>query len=225
MLTNPMMMLLVNNNMYYANTEFADTNRVQLENGYYSYNNGTMYAKLLGGRVINSIFTKKYTEEIAFQTKVGTSLSEVNDSFSNLSFGSVKDGYLGYRALNYYVFIYNDQISIYEYNYQPNLFFDEYLLDYCETGDLQKLYEDFTEGWTDYFEEEYNPEIGRLKLSFPTRGIDIDINNNDSKGIKIYSNYYLTDNVKELIKAHKITLKYNDDLIHLTEIQRYKTMK
>ena len=223
--SNNMLLNLANKNMYYSNSVFVDQNKIELENGYYSYDDGTMYAKLAGGRVINIVLTKKYTEQIAYKTKVGTSLQEVNEHFSNLAFGSVKDGYLGYRTRTYYVFLYEDQISLYEYRYAQNNYFDKYLKDYCSTGNLQKLYEDFTGEWTNYFENEYNPEIGRLKLTFPTRGIDIDITNNNSTGIKIYSNYYLTDTVKELIKSNKITLEANKDLIHIYELSRHGTMR
>lgn len=222
---SPMFMNLSAKNMYYAGTELADENKVQLENGYYSYNDGTMYAKLGGGRLLNVILTTKFPEEIAYQTSVGDSLSDINERFSNLAFGSVEDGVLGYRSRRYYVFFYNDQASVYTYQYEANEYFDQYLKDYCDTGDLQKLYEDFTDGWDSYFEREYDPENGRLKLTFPTRGIDIDITNNDSRGIKIYNNYYLTDTVKELIKSHKITLEGGKDLIYLTEMARRETMR
>lgn len=217
---DPLFNKLATKNMYYSNTILASEDRVEMPNGYYSYDDGTIYAKLAGGRVLNTILTTKYEEEIALNTKVGTSLVEIDKYFSNRAFGSVKDGYLGYRTNSYYVFIYDDQISIYEYMYKKNDYFDKYLKDYCETGDLDKLYSDFTTAWSSYFEKEYDPNSGRLKITFPTRGIDIDIVGNDSRGIKIYSNYYLTDTVKNLIKKHKITLESDKDLIQMTEVAR-----
>ena len=53
----------------------------------------------------------------------------------------------------------------------------------------------------------------------------MDIKGNNSRGITIYSNYYLTDTVKELIKQNKITLKPNEDLILITEKNRRESMK
>lgn len=222
---DPLFMNLATRNMYYSNTIFSSQDRVEMANGYYSYNDGEMYAKLGGGRLLNAVLTTKYTEEIAVNTKVGTPLSEIDNHFSNRAFGSLKDGYLGYRTNSYYVFFYDDQVSIYEYMYKKNDYFDKYLKDYCETGDLEKLYSDFTTEWSSYFEKEYDPDAGRLKITFPTRGIAIDIVGNDSRGIKIYSNYYLTDTVKELIKAHKITIESDKDLIQLTELARRENMR
>lgn len=224
-MTNSLFMNLATRNMYYSNTIFADQNRVEMENGYYSYNDGAYFARLGGGRLLSAVLTKQYTEDIALNTKVGTPLSEIDEHFSNRAFGSVKDGYLGYRTNSYYVFFYDDQVSIYEYMYKKNDYFDKYLKEYCESGNLEKLYLDFTTEWSSYFEKEYDPDSGRLKITFPTRGIDIDIVGNDSRGIKIYSNYYLTDTVKELIKSHKITLESDKDLIHLTEMARRENMR
>lgn len=223
-INNVMLNNLVRKNMFMLNSEYSDKSRVDMGNDYYSYNDGAMYAKLLGGRVFNTVFTQKYDEEVAKNIKVGTSLSEINDQVSNLGFGSVNDGYLGYRTEDFYAFFYNDEISVYQYNYDENEYFDKYLSEYCSTGNLQKLYEDFNE-WDSYFEKEYDPESGRFKITFPARGIDIDIYNNDSKGIKIYSNYYLTDTIKQLVKTNKITLEGKKDLIHITEIARRETMR
>ena len=223
-ITNPILVNLARKNMFYANTEYAEDTREELKNGYYSYNSGEMYAKLAGGRVLNTVFTRKYTGEISTGIKVGTKLEDIEKRFNNLAFGSSKEGYLGYRLRSYYVFIYDDQMSFYEYNYAPNEYFDKYLSDYCNTGNLQKLYEDF-EIWSSYFEKEYDEEYGNFKISFPTRGLYIDIKHNDSLGIKVYNNYYLTDTIKELIKNKKITLVENKDLIQVTEKSRYESMR
>ena len=84
---------------------------------------------------------------------------------------------------------------------------------------------DFTTRWSSYFEFEYDAENQNLKLTFPTRGIAMDIIGNNSKGITIYNNYYLTDTVKELIKNNKITLESDKDLLLITEQKRRESMK
>ena len=53
----------------------------------------------------------------------------------------------------------------------------------------------------------------------------MDIIGNNSKGITIYNNYYLTDTVKELIKNNKITLESDKDLLLITEQKRRESMK
>jgi len=223
--TNNVLKTLTDDNMYYMNTMLLDENRQQLENGYYSYDDGKVLAKLNAGKALNIIFNGEYEDEIATGIHVGTKLKDIEEKYSNLAWGSAREGYLAYRVDHLYVFFYEDQVSVYHSQYKEMEDFDEYLSDYCSTGDLEKLANDFKIHWTNYFEYEYNPEEESLYISYPSRGLEIDIKRNDSTGIKIYNNYYLTDTVKELIKAHKITLESNKNLVLMTEQNRRERMK
>lgn len=211
--------------MRFANTIIVTGEREELPNGYYKYPTEHIKAKLGGNKVLNLIFDEDYEGEIAPAVHVKTKLEDVEKVYKDASFGSSKEGYLGYRSPENYIFLYEDEVSIYPYKYEANEYFDEYLTDYCATGDLDKLVSDFTTRWSSYFEFDYDSENQNLKLTFPTRGIAMDIKGNNSRGITIYSNYYLTDTVKELIKQNKITLKPNEDLILITEKNRRESMK
>lgn len=211
--------------MKFANTIIVTSEREELPNGYYSYPTEHIKAKLGGSKVLNLIFDEDYEGEIAPAVQVKTKLEDVEKVYKEASFGGSREGYLGYRSPENYIFLYEDEVSIYPYKYEANEYFDKYLSDYCETGDLDKLVSDFTTRWSSYFEFEYDAEKQNLKLIFPTRGIGMDIISNDSKGITIYNNYYLTDTVKNLIKANKITLEPNKDLLFITEQKRRESMK
>jgi hypothetical protein len=211
--------------MKYANSIIVTSEREQLPNGYYTYPTEHIKAKLGGGKVLNLIFDKDYEGEIAKNVYVTTKLSDVETYYPIIGFGSRKEGFLGYRSSTSYVFLYEDEVSIYPYKYQENEYFDQYLSDYCATGNLDKLVSDFTTSWSSYFEFDYDAENQNLKLVFPTRGIAMNIKNNDSKGITIYNNYYLTDTVKELIKNNKISIEPDEDLILITEQNRRESMK
>ncbi|MCX4303343.1 MAG: hypothetical protein OSJ66_05000 [Clostridia bacterium] len=211
--------------MRFANTIIVTGEREELPNGYYKYPTEHIKAKLGGNKVLNLIFDEDYEGEIAPAVHVKTKLEDVEKVYKDASFGSSKEGYLGYRSPENYIFLYEDEVSIYPYKYEANEYFDKYLSDYCETGNLDKLVSDFTTQWSSYFEFEYDGEKQDLKLIFPTRGIGIDIVSNDSKGITIYNNYYLTDTVKNLIKANKITLEPDKDLLFMTEQKRRESMK
>lgn len=224
-ITNSLYTTLKIKGMYYANTVIVTGEREELPNGYYTYPNDNIKARLGGGKVLNLIFDKNYTGQIAPYIYVTTKLEEVEKKYPNPGFGSSKEGFLGYRTSEAYIFLYEDEISIYPYQYKSNEYFDQYLSDYCIGGNLDKLVSDFTIGWSSYFEYEYDAENQDLKLVFPTRGISIDIQNNDSKGITIYNNYYLTDTVKKLIKNNKITIKPDEDLLLKTEQNRRESMK
>lgn len=211
--------------MKFANTVIVTGEREELPNGYYNYPTEHIKAKLGGSKVLNLIFDEDYESEIAPAVYVKTKLEDVEKIYKEASFGSSREGYLGYRSPDNYIFLYEDEVSIYPYKYEANEYFDKYLSDYCETGDLDKLVSDFTTQWSSYFEFEYDAENQNLKLIFPTRGIGIDIISNDSKGITIYNNYYLTDTVKNLIKANKITLESDKDLLFIAEQKRRESMK
>lgn len=212
--------------MAFANTVIVTSEREQLPNGYYRYPNEHIRAKISNSKVLNLIFDEDYEEPISTASiYANTKLENVEKVFKNSSYGSSREGYLCYRTKTEYVFLYGDEVSIYPYKYQENEYFDEYLSDYCETGDLDKLVSDFTTRWSSYFEFEYDAENQNLKLTFPTRGIAMDIIGNNSKGITIYNNYYLTDTVKELIKNNKITLEPDKDLLLITEQKRRESMR
>lgn len=212
--------------MRFANTIIVTGEREELPNGYYKYPTEHIKAKLGGSKVLNLIFDEDYEEPISTSAVLAnTKLEDIEAKFKEPGFGSSREGYLGYRTDSEYTFFYGDEVSIYPYKYEANEYFDEYLTDYCATGDLDKLVSDFTTRWSSYFEFDYDSENQNLKLTFPTRGIAMDIKGNNSRGITIYSNYYLTDTVKELIKQNKITLKPNEDLILITEKNRRESMK
>ena len=86
------------------------------------------------------------------------------------------------------------------------------------------MVENFTSQWNSYFENESDIENGSFKVSFPVRGIKIDIENNDSTGITLYNNYNLCQDIKDLIIAKKITYKGNKDLVNETEKIRHESM-
>lgn len=212
------------NSSFYANTELASQDRVELDNGYYSYNDGVILAKLQSGKVLNIIFRDGYEESFANEIYVKTSLSDILEKYPEPSFGSIREGYLGYITQFAYIFFYENEVSVYPYERKENTYFDQYIKEYCETGNLEKLASEFITNWTSYSEKEYDLENNSFKITFPVRGIKIDITNNNSNGIILYNNYYLTDDIKDLIKAKKITLESNNDLVNITEKARHEAM-
>lgn len=221
---NVLLQTLEHQGMYYANTILASESKIEKENNYYEIVDEGIIAKLNGGKVLHIIFTKDYEDRVLDNYTVETSLETIFENYPEPAFGSVKDGFLGYRFKAYYMFFYKDEISVYPYQYEENRYFDKYLLEYQDTGDLDKLVSDFTSEWVTYFDFKYEADEKNLYLVFPTRGIEFDIKNNKSQGIKIYNNYYMSDNIKLLIKNETITLEPNKDLIYITEQKRRESI-
>lgn len=226
-INNSLIYSITNNSAYYADTILADKSRVQLENGYFSYRDGQILARLQHGKALNVIFTKDYKDEpIAIgNIYADAKLSDIIKQYGQNSFGSVRDGYLGYITQNAYVFFYEDEVSVYQHEYKENSYFDDYLTEYFETNNLERLVSNFTTNWTSYFEKEYDAELGNFKISFPLRGILIDIKNNNPEGVTLYNNYYLSDKAKALIKSKKVTFEKDKNLVDIVEKNRRESMK
>ena len=151
---------------------------------------------------------------------MGTPLTEVKELYPNVAFGSIEEGFLGYRTKDLYVFIYENEISAYGYSYYEQINFENILEEYLNTKDLYTFADKVTKLWTNYDEFEYDKEQKNLYITYPSIGIIINIQNNNSKGITIYNNYYLSDKIKNFIVEDKISLEPTVDILYMSEINR-----
>ncbi len=193
----------------------------KLDNGYTSYQNGEILIKNAPtGAVKNMILTEKYDEKITTKIHSKMTLGEIAEAEPVYGFGSLEKGYLGYRHRAYYMFFYNDEISIYTYSYEKNRTFEELLEMYLESKDLEMFVKRLSKKFMAYDYMEYDKDTQSAKIQYSTRGVDINIKNNDPKGITFYNNYYLTDYVKKLIKTGVVSFEPDKDLVELVEIKR-----
>ena len=148
------------------------------------------------------------------------SVEKVFELEPDIDFGSVSQGYLGYRQLDYYLFFYNDEVSIYTYSYKKNTKFEELLQEYLKTKDLGKFVKLLSKKWMAYDYLEYDEEKQNARIMYSTRGVDINIENNEPKGITFYSNYYLTDYITSLVKTGVVSFEPDEDLVQKYEFER-----
>ena len=224
-MNNELIRTLGLNSSFYARTVLVTDEKEKLENGYTSFQDGKIIAKLQNGKVLNIIFKPGYEESIAYgDIKVGTDLETIANMYPTYNFGSLRQRYLGYITEFAYIFFYENEVSVYPYQYKENTYFDEYLKDYFTTENFERLVSNFTDEWTSYFERNIDLEAKNFKISFPTRGIRIDIINGSFSGITVYNNYYMSDTIKDLIKAKKVTLDSKNDLVDIVEKARHESM-
>ena len=57
-------------------------------------------------------------------------------------------------------------------------------------------------------------------MNFPTRGMEIDIQNNDPKGITLYNNYCFTDDSRQLVKDGYISYRDVDAVLKYEKERR-----
>ena len=216
---------LVSNQMFLSSIkEYLDEGK-ESENGYISYENGTIKLKLApNDSVMNIIFSEDYGYSILTDIESDTPLTKIYELHNDNTFGSLSDGYLGYRSNNLYYFFYGDETSVYGYSYRRNDTFEKLLEEYLNNKDLDKFITELSEKMLSYDVLEYDKDIKKATMIFPTRGIEIKIEDNNPKGITLYSNYYFTDMTKEMVKNGKISYS-TDDLVEKYEIQRRESSK
>lgn len=212
---------LVANQMYLSSIEKYLDEGKELSDGYISYKNGTIKIKLAPNKsVMNIIFSKDYGYSILSDVESNTSLSKIYELHNDNVFGSLNEGYLGYRTTDLYYFFYGDETSVYGYSYQNNKKFEDLLSKYLQNKDLDTFVNGISEQILSYDTFEYDKDIKKAHIVFPTRGIEINIENNDPRGITLYSNYYFTDTTKEFVKNGLINFEAGKDLVKEYEVQR-----
>ena len=193
----------------------------ELDDGYISYLDGLIKLRTVPtGAVRNLIFTENYNGGITKRIYAGMTLEEILEKEPNYDFGGIEKGYLGYRQLNYYLFFYDDEISAYTYSYKENTKFEEILKEYIETENLDRFVNKLSRYWNSYDYLEYDQEQKNAKILYSARGIEIDIKNNDTSGITLYTNYYFTDLTKSYVKNGIVKFNEKTDLIHKIEKER-----
>jgi hypothetical protein len=210
---------LIDNNMYIVD-DLGKPEGYTEDRKYGYYLNQTIKARTFASKVRNIVFLPGYEEKVFNNIYVGMPLSKVAEKLETIAFGSVEEGFLGYRSKDVYVFFYEDEISVYGYSYYEHTEFEEYLEEYLQDGDLDAFNKNITRLWQSYDEYEYDAEAQNLRISYPYIGVEINIENNDSKGITLYSNYYFTNKTKRFIAEGKITLDSKTDAIYVSELNR-----
>lgn len=219
--TNSYLNKLLMNSMYLSEIKEELGEGKELKDGYTSYQNGTIKIRTVPTKAVrNIIFSEDYEGNITSKINSRMSLTEINNINSKNAFGSIQDGYLGYKEGNFYLFFYNDEISVYSYSYKYNKDFEELLSQYIETKDLDTFVNKLINKWKVYDYYEYDEKEKNAYILYSNRGIEINIKNNDSKGITLYNNYYFTDKTKEYVKNGLITLDSKNDLLDKMEKER-----
>lgn len=212
---------LVLNDMYVSSIENYLTESIELEDGYISYPDERLKLKLAPNKTVqNIVFFEDYEGNILSDINMEMSLSEILELHPDNSSGSLSEGYLGYRNGDLYYFFYKDEVSVYGYSYSKNDNFEKLLTAYIEDKDLDKFVDGLQNKLKVYDKFEYDSEIKKLYMTFPTRGIEIDIRDNNPKGITLYSNYYFTDVTRELVKNGIININSKEDLVQKYESAR-----
>lgn len=195
---------LTDNNMKIIN-ELGSGNAIGTEGQYSIFLDNRVKTRNYNGRVRNIIFYNDYPEEIFEGIKVGMAPNIILQNYPNYAFKG--DNYVAYRTKDYYVFCYKDEISLYPYSYKDNQVMLDCIDEYIEDKNIKKFSENLRKAYANYDYYEFDEEKKNLSLHYPANGIMIDIKNNDSDGIVVYNNFYITEKLKKLAAEGKIRIE------------------
>ena len=209
------------------------------ENDYYYYKEGYRI-KYLDNKVFNIIFSKEYKDEIEYIKisdnrvfKIVTGLDNYkvgDDVVRSIDFSSY-DGLdmLGWRNQDFYTFMDNGEISIYkdaEYNEQKDIQFGRLIETLSKNYNATEFLDKLTDVYPDY--AKYEKEGEGVRITYPTRGLEIVFGINNEYGINIYSNYkgrvssdIKVDNIKADDKIPNfVFLKLDTNLVRKYDLKR-----
>ena len=169
----------------------------ELDDGYVSYLDGTVKLRLVNNGIVrNIVFSRNYKDRLFKNFDNKATLEEIYINNPNNFYGGTEEGYLGYRTDELYYFIYEDEISIYGYSYSKNTLFENTLKKYIENNNLEKFIKLIMGQLPTYDYCEYDEQNQNANIMFSSYGIEVNIKNNNPKGVILYNNYYFTDYTK-----------------------------
>ena len=216
---------IVNKKMFFNAIKNSIGEGTDLGNGFMSYKDDSILINTMNNKVKTIIFTDKYQTDVFHGIKVGTDFEKLVDRYEGRSSVNNKYGYTMCRTGDVYVFFYKDKIVIYDYSYYYHDEFEDALEKYVNTRDLAEFVDAVRRNWGNYEICEYDIDAQYAHITYPSKGVEINITNNDPLGIKLYNNYYFTNRTKVLVKNGIISLNAEEDFIEVTERKRIENFE
>lgn len=184
-------------------------------NGYDIYFEEGIEIKSISKKIYNIVFTNKYSDKVINGISSNAEFEEIIAKLGEPTFKGINDSYIGYKNDNMYVFFTKDTISIIRNETQDMEEFETLLNRYINKEiDLKDFMNELTYLWDDY--EEYVYDANHIYLNYPLKGIQIEMNEESTLGIKIYNNANITENMFKLIENRKVTGILTEDLVNQT---------
>ena len=212
---------LVNSGMQMGSIEEELGDGIELDNGYISYLDGKVKIRKLKKNLVgNIIIDRSYPEQIFKNFENDAILEEIVDEDPNYCFGSPEEEFLGYRTNGVYYFIYDDEISMYGYSYLDNFSFEKDVSNYIKDKDFESFVTLLTNQMPLYDYAEYDAQNKNANIMYSLYGFEVNIENNDPKGIILYSNYYFTKKSTSWVKNGLVTFKNDENSVEKIEVLR-----
>lgn len=187
--------------------------------GYDIYFDEGIEVKVVYNKIFNIVFTENYKDEIIDGIKVGSSIDDVKKKLGEPIFSSEKEMVVGYKSEDIYIFFEENEISVYRVENQSKTEIEKIINNYIEDKDFKKLTNEIIENWNDY--DTYIADEESFELIYTLKGLKIQVNNLDSDGIHLYTNFQ-SDNLdkEKLIDTGAVYYEANN-LVSDYENSRY----
>ena len=174
---------IINNNWNMNNVNLGT--KESTYRGYDIYFDEGIEVRNVNRKVFNIIFTEKYNENVINKLNAKTSKEEIEKILGKPHFES--GNLIGYKTEKFYIFFYNNQISIYKIEEYKTEEVAKIFEKYVETKNIEQLINELKQEWKDYdiFENNEN----KITLQYTLKGICIQFNDTSKRGIILYNNY------------------------------------
>lgn len=193
---------------------------------YYIYLDEGIEMRKINGKIYNLIFTENYAKSVVNGFTVGTKCDIIERELGVPSFQNEDKSIIGYKTDELYIFFEDTQISIYRNTQETGFdtFFELANKFLKEEYTLLQWMNELTDIWPDY--EEYQYDSNRVFLSYPNKGIDIKINDDNMNGIVLYNNIGISQKeVNEQLKNTEFIARLQLDNVFLAEERRVDKIK
>lgn len=177
----------------------------------------------IGKRVFNIVFNKKYNTEIVNNIKVGDSFNNIKNNLGNPIFE--QEDIIGYKTKDMYIFFNQNEISIYRNDKETSEDFVEFLSTGLNMSSIKVTASNLTDIWSDY--DDYQIEDNQISLTYSLKGVKLEYNVSDNKGITLYKNYIgsiIEDksikNIGEDEIPGNVNINVEEDLVFVKEKER-----
>lgn len=197
--------------------------------GYDIYFDEGYEVKKINGKVFNIVFNEKYKDNIVNNLNTNSTIEEIKNSLGKPQFES--GNLIGYKSKEFYVFFYNNQISIYRVDKYDTDSFAELIEKYKDSTNTKEFVDEVKRIWTDYDVSDYGTDY--IKVQYTLKGICIKYDSTEKQGIVVYNNYKgkILGNLslEEVVSTKQTIPNYmfieNKDLVFETEKARINTIE
>lgn len=181
--------------------------------------------RCLYDRVYNVVFSTKYAQNVVKNLNSSSKYDIIIRELGEPSFHNSNNSLIGYKSKDMYIFFSDGEISVYRNTKENYDKFFELVDDFLdEKYSFVEFMNELTYKWPDY--ETYQYSGNSLFMTYPTKGIEIKLNYDNTSGIIFYNNIgFDMKKAKEYLQNTDFISQMRIDSIYNAELRRINIKK